>query len=176
MKTRPVFMTVSGLAKARADLVRKRHELSEIGRERDVAFALSGDGWHDNPHFNRLQQLEAEKTNDIAQLQDVIDNARVVAIDLVNRPVRRVAIGSIIRLRLWWHHDNDEEAIWEIAGWNETDLDKRKLAYNTPLAAPLMGAAAGDAIEVTLPKGKTEVEVVDLLPGWPPNESAAASE
>ncbi|MBK6757388.1 MAG: hypothetical protein IPG70_07080 [Moraxellaceae bacterium] len=31
----------------------------EVCEQRRIAHDLSGDGWHDNPEFNRQQQMEA---------------------------------------------------------------------------------------------------------------------
>ena len=53
------WMTAKGLAQLQQLLHEKQQDYAEIRDQRQLAFELSGDGWHDNPDFNRMQQFEA---------------------------------------------------------------------------------------------------------------------
>lgn len=171
--TKAIYMTDQGLLQARNDLRRKHAELEEISRERTTAHELSGDGWHDNPHLNRMQQLEAEKTRDIAALQRAIENTRVVSINPTKRPAQTVMIGSLVRIRVIYEASGDEkEMIWEIVGWNETKVAARKLAYNTPMAQAFLAAEVGEEVVADLPGGRALIEVLALLQGTPVAPSA----
>ena len=54
-----VWMTQVGYQNLLAKIAEKEKEYEQIRDHRQVAFEQSGDGWHDNPEFNRMQQLEA---------------------------------------------------------------------------------------------------------------------
>ena len=55
-------LTSRGVQLFQNRLAKARMEHQKICNERTVAHELSGDGWHDNPYFNYLQQMEANKT------------------------------------------------------------------------------------------------------------------
>lgn len=159
-----IYMTESGLAQAKNNLARKLAEYDEICKERATAHALSGDGWHDNPHFNRMQQLEVKKSRDIAALKGAIERARIITIDPKNRPTAQVGIGSVVQLRIIdLSTDRERNVTWEIVGYDETDVRLNKLAYNTPMAAAVMGLEVGEEVEATLPNGNILIEITDIL-------------
>lgn len=159
-----IYMSESGLAKTKEALERKLVEYDELCRERTLAYAQSGDGWHDNPHFNRMQQLEADKTREIAALKVIVESAKVLMIEPNKRPTARVAIGSIVKLFVTYESSNEsKELIWEITGYNETDVSRWQLAYNTPMASSLLGAEVGEEIEVRLPGGMAFITVLELI-------------
>ncbi|MBI5331174.1 MAG: GreA/GreB family elongation factor [Betaproteobacteria bacterium] len=162
----PIYVSDSGLTNLKTELSRKWREYDEICAERTVAHALSGDGWHDNPHFNRLQQLEANKNREIAELQRLIGTS--VVIDPSSRARDRVAIGAIVQLRITDLDSGDEiEQAWEISGYNENEPYLRRLAYNSPLAAPIIGLMPGEEVETRLPRGLALIEILALLEKWP---------
>jgi transcription elongation factor GreA len=161
MKTSAILMTQTGYDKARNELARKVKELQDICAERLLAHSLSGDGWHDNPYFNRLQQMEAEKTRDIASVQAMIQQTRLIAINPGQRPMRQVEIGAVVNFSILFHA-RDEELMqtWEIVGYNESDVERKQLAYNSPLAGALLGLAVGEEVEIALPGGAATVEIL----------------
>jgi transcription elongation factor GreA len=164
MNTRGIYMTVTGLQRAKALLDRRGSEYDAICKERAVAHELSGDGWHDNPHFNRLQQLEADKSREIAVLKAVIGVARLVVIDPAHRPTDAVRIGSLVRIVARPKSTGEEyTATWEIVGYDETDMAESKLAYNSPLGAALIGKEEGELVDVSLAGGEAEVSIDCLL-------------
>lgn len=166
MNARPIYMTRDGLKQAGSRLDRLCTEFEEICRERTVAHEFSGDGWHDNPHFNRLQQLEADKSREIAVLKALLGSVRVVEIDPERRPVDAVRIGSLVRVLTGPLGKTPEASmIWEIVGYEETDTARSRLAYNSPLGAALIGKEEGDVLAVSLAGNQTEVTIDALLLG-----------
>lgn len=116
-----------------------------------------------------MQQLEANKSREIAELKQLIQQAKIVELNTEQRPTSQVEIGSVVRIRITSLNTGDEtEQVWEIVGFNENNLPQRKLAYNSPLAAAIMGSSSGDEVETTLPANKVAIEVLDLLETCPP--------
>lgn len=162
-KTSHILMTQTGFEKTRAELARKMTELQEICAERLLAHGLSGDGWHDNPYFNRLQQLEAEKTRDIASVQAIINQTRLITIDPEKRPTLQVEIGAIVTFNIFYDaRDDTIQQTWEIVGFNESNAELGKLAYNSPLGAIIMGLMVGEDVETVLPGGAATIEILTL--------------
>lgn len=63
-----------------------------------MAFELSGDGWHDNPEFNRMQQLEANLNHTLKALSDRLEEMKFIEIHDAMRNTQQVEIGSVVHL------------------------------------------------------------------------------
>lgn len=155
--------TKEGIEIQKALLKKRETEYLDICNERKLAHDLSGDGWHDNPHFNRLQQLEACKNHEIKELQNIIKTANVIDFNVSPRPTSHVGVGSFVTIEL--HYINkciDEIQNWEIVGYGETNIKYQKLAYNTPIASAIIGLEIGDEVECSLPHGTATIFVENI--------------
>jgi transcription elongation factor GreA len=166
MLKRLIYVTSEGLRQLQDELEQRKAELRAIQDERAVAHELSGDGWHDNPYFNKLQQDESHKNKQIADIRSTISSARMVVVRDGERPDERVALGAIVHLHVGQNNSWAEE-YWEIVGYGETDLAARKLAYNAPRIAPVMGLEIGESAVAELNGQRMEYEVLDLLQRMP---------
>lgn len=131
-----VLMTATGYNNLVERLKEKQKEYEQVCEHRQVAFELSGDGWHDNPEFNRMQQMEANLNHTIKTLTDRLQMIKFVEIQDGMRNCQKVSVGSVVHLRRYDLEDDRElDEIWEIRGFDETDIEKKHLAYNAPLAS-----------------------------------------
>lgn len=167
--TQAIYMTDTGFDKLKAQLARKQAEYAEVRDHRQIAFEMSGDGWHDNPEFNRQQQLEANLNHTVKTLTERLQVARPVQIDPNNRPTAHVAIGSLVEIIRWNLTLDDDRGVtetWEITGFDETDIEAGKIGYNAPLAKAIIGLQEGDTSdELILGNQVWEIEVVELHSG-----------
>lgn len=158
-----LIYSTDGLKLQKEILEKKEKEYADIREERKVAHDLSGDGWHDNPHFNRLQQLEANKNIEIKKLREQIEQADIIDYSNYIRPSTEVGIGSYVELKILY---TEEKAIqtqyWEIVCFGESDISKSKLAYNTPLAQSILGLYESEGTECELPRGLAQIEVIKI--------------
>lgn len=164
-----IYMTETGFENLKALLMRKKQEYADVREHRQVAFEMSGDGWHDNPEFNRQQQLEASLNHTVKTLTERLQCARPVTIDASNRPTSHVAIGSLVTITRWnlndCAHDKGINETWEIVGFDETDIKAAKIGYNAPLAKAIIGLQVGDVSEqLLLGTQAWEIEVVAFEP------------
>lgn len=160
-----IVMTQTGYQKLLAKIAEKEREYAQVRDHRQVAFELSGDGWHDNPEFNRMQQLEANLNHTMKTLNDRLDSMRFIDISDAMRHCQQVEIGSIVHLRRYdLADDSEQDEIWEIRGFDETDLTQQYLAYNAPLVNKIMHLHVGDvAEEVAIGSRHFDIEVVKLF-------------
>lgn len=162
-----VYVSRDGLARLESELRRMESEFRELCDERTTACELAGDGWHDNPYLNLLQQREAAKSRELFEQRDLVSRARVVEYARPERPVVRVELGSIVELLVTDNQTGrDESMVWEIVGYGEGDRSVRRIAYTSPMAAAVLGREVGDMAEATLPQRQVSVEVVALHPTW----------
>ena len=161
-----IYASDEGIKRLRERLEKVSADLNAIRAEKSIAYTASGDTWHDNPYFNKLEQDEQAKVREISELQGLISGAHIF-----NPPVRRnterVRLGSIIRFRRFYHDTGEEQnEVWEIVGYGEIDVGQHKVAYNSPLAQALIGLEPGDMRRINTPKGMAEYEIIDLYAGW----------
>lgn len=165
MNDMTIYMTQVGYQKLLTRIKEKEQEYEQIRDHRQVAFELSGDGWHDNPEFNRMQQLEANLNHTLKVLTDRLESMRFIEIHDVMRNIQQVEIGSIVHLRRYdLADDTEQDEIWEIRGFDETDISQQYLAYNSPLASKIMHLHVGDmAEEVKIGSNHFDLEVMQLF-------------
>lgn len=163
-KNDDIYLTEYGFEQLKDLLARKQQEYAQVRDARQVAFELSGDGWHDNPEFNRQQQMEANYNHLVKELTERLAKAKLIKIIEGYRPVKCVDIGSWVTITRWDLESNESiKEQWEIVGFNETDTDNKKIAYNAPLAQAIMGLEEGEFSEELVLGSKTwEIEVNNL--------------
>ncbi len=160
-----LLLTPAGLARLQKRLAKKFDEYADIRAQRQVAFELSGDGWHDNPEFNRAQQMEANCNREIKKLNDMLVKAQVVDIADGARPTASIEVGSRVTFKRWGENGPAEPETWLIGGHGDSDPKQRVVAYDAPLGAALYGLRAGEyAEEVQLGDQIVDLEVIALHP------------
>jgi transcription elongation factor GreA len=79
-------------------------------------------------------------------------------IDPVTLSGDRVSFGATVTIA----DDDGEEKTYTIVGDDEGDLKLGRISISSPVARALIGRSVGDSAVVQTPKGKKEVEVVDV--------------
>lgn len=160
-----IYVSQEGFDSLKAKLETANADLKKIRDEKAIAYTATGDTWHDNPYFNKLEQDERNKMQEVSELNAHIANAHIFSVD--ERNVKRVQLGSIVRLHRYFKVSGQEdELVWEVVGFGETDVKKQKVAYNAPMMQSLMGLSIGDTAEAGSPKGPVEYEILGLFVKW----------
>jgi len=76
----------------------------------------------------------------------------------------RVKFGATVTIS----DEDGEEKTYTIVGDDEADLKLGRISISSPVARALIGRQAGDEVVVQSPKGRREVEVIDVR--WLPVE------
>lgn len=162
-----ILVTPDGLERHRAKLAELQDQLKGIRAEKAVAYTASGDNWHDNPGFNKLEADERALARRIAEQQTLVRGARIFH-PPVRRQTDKVRLGAIVEFRRLYMDTSEPpmQAVIEISGYNETDLEHGKVGYNTPLAMSLLGLKLGEGRESTTPKGRAKFDVIVLYTSW----------
>ncbi len=58
--------------------------------------------------------------------------------------------------------DTDKEIVFQIVGIEETDVAKGRISYQSPIAKEALGKRVGDIIDVEVPAGDRELEVIKI--------------
>ena len=160
-----VFVSEQGFIALQEQLNKTQARYLEVCEQRRIAHELSGDGWHDNPEFNRQQQMEANLNHLVKTLTDRIAQAKPLTIMDGNRPIEQVAIGSVVNItRYNLNTDEELNETWEIVGFDETDVNAWQIGYNAPLAQAIYGLTVGEiSEELILGNQVWEIEINQLF-------------
>lgn len=158
-----IYLSAKGIKLFQDRLEKQHHAYAQICKEREIAHELSGDGWHDNPHFNYLQQMEANSSWKIFELQGILDAAKRYEVKDGSRPTHRVELGSVVKfLIVDIQTDKETEQTVELVGYEEGEPTQGQVSYAAPIGKALMGLSKEDYFETRLPQGEVFIEVLEL--------------
>ena len=129
---RPAVINAIAEARAHGDL----KENAEYHAAKDQQGFIEG----------RIQELNAK----IAQAQ-VIDASKINS--------DKVIFGATVQ---FIDVNTDEEKNYRIVGEDEADLKAGMISVNSPIARALITKKVGDLVTIPIPKGKLEVEILDV--------------
>ena len=94
----------------------------------------------------RIQELNARLA-----LANVIDIAKLSG--------EKIVFGATVT---FVDVDTDEERIYQLVGDYESDIEQNKISISSPIARALIGKSVGDTLTIPIPKGKIEVEILEV--------------
>lgn len=128
-----VFVSEQGFIALQEQLNKTQARYLEVCEQRRIAHELSGDGWHDNPEFNRQQQMEAFLNGEVKRLLQALEKAKIFTVQEHARPLDKVWLGSVVEVEI--SHclsGNSHHEMWEIVGHGESNAELKKLVYDVP--------------------------------------------
>jgi transcription elongation factor GreA len=156
-------MTPQGLERLQQKLAALHTRLKEIQSEKAIAYHASGDGWHDNPGWLQLGQQEEQVSAEIQKIQLQLAAAKVVDTSAPNTE-GKVQIGSTVTFTMQAVQGGRlVEWTMEIAGSGESNIKEKRISYDSPIGAALLGKKPGDTAEVALPNGHHRLQVKDVV-------------
>ena len=158
------YITETGKQTMEAKIAAQNLRIRNIQAEKNIAYTASGDGWHDNPGYNQLLQLEERAITELKNLEKLLNTSVTW-----NQPpsTQRVQIGSIVRFVMQGTRDRvAREVIYEIGGHGESELGRNLISYTSPIGAALYELKPGAEVEVQIPAGKTQLHILQLYENW----------
>ena len=135
------LMTREGADQLRAELAR----LVETERPAIAADKTDPDA------KRRLAQLDQR----ILQLQQSLESAEVISPP--PGEAKSVTFGATVKIR-----SDEGDEVFRIVGVDETDQERGRISYLSPVARALMNARVGQRVEFRYPCGGEIVEVLDI--------------
>ncbi len=149
-------MTRTGYDKIKADLDRLHTvALPEI-LERLANARAEGD-LTENAEYLGAQESRAMMEARINVLRDKL--ARAVLIDPSQLPRDEVGFGCTVRVKDLALGDEEE---FTLVGAGEEDYEAGKILFTSPLAQGLAGKKVGDRVEIKVPKGMENFEILKI--------------
>lgn len=143
------------LSQARLDQIKEQLEYLQTVREKEVAElikeARSFGDLSENSEYDEAKNEQAKLYTQIAELQDLIDNAEVIEVTIDGD-----AVGMGSRVVLQEKGETEEES-YEIVGSQESDPRIGRISEDSPIGRALMGKHVGDEVSVETPSGEVLV-------------------
>lgn len=149
-------MTQTGYAKIRAEIDKLENEDMPLVRERLAEARAEGD-LRENAEYHGQRETLAMLTAKVNQLKAKL--ARATIVDESKLPRDVVAFGARVRVM---DLDLEEEETFTLVGAGEEDYDQGKYLVTSPIGQGLLGKKVGDRVEIAVPKGKLEFEILEI--------------
>ena len=156
MVNKQTILTGEGLSKLEEEL----EELKTVKRQEVAAkikVALSFGDLSENSEYDEAKNEQAMVEARIAQVEAMLKNVHVL--NDSDLPTDIVSIGSKVLLK---DIEFDEDVEYYIVGSTEADPSEGKISDESPVGKALLGHRVGDRVEVEVPSGMIEFEVLEI--------------
>ena len=149
-----VLLTVTGHERLSAEFHKMKTE-TRPAVVQELSEARAHGDLSENAEYHAAKEKLAFVDTRIGYLEDRLTRAEVID---VNETVGEVVrFGATVTLL---DFDDDTESRYQIVGEEEADLDALRISTSSPVAMAVMGKSEGDVIELKLPAGVRDLEIV----------------
>jgi transcription elongation factor GreA len=149
-------MTPRGQALLEEELKRLRsEERPRIVREIETARA-HGD-ISENAEYHAAKERQGQIEARLRQLEDRLARAQVI--DPAEQSGDRVVFGATVMLSAV---ESVERITYTIVGEDEADVNQGMISVTSPVARAIMGREQGSSVQVRVPKGTRELEILEI--------------
>jgi transcription elongation factor GreA len=149
-------MTRAGYNKIKAQIEEMENEQMPVILERLAAARAEGD-LKENAEYHGARESQGMLQAKINQLKAKLSMANIM--DTSNVPRDQVGFGATVVVK---DIDIDEEEVLTLVGAGEEDYDTGKYLITSPIGQGLLGAKVGDKVEIPVPKGTINFEVLEI--------------
>ena len=111
----------------------------------------------ENAEYDAAKDAQGLLEAKIAQLQDIISNCRII--DESQIDTSKVQILNKVTIK---NTKTKATMTYTLVSESEADFKAGKLSITTPIAKALIGKKLGDKVEVQVPAGTMEFEIMDI--------------
>lgn len=142
------------------ELVAKLQHMESIDRpaaSAAIAEARDKGDLSENAEYDAAKEWQGKLETEIAMLKKTIIEAKII--DTTHLDTSTVQILSTVELR---NVKNKMTMKYTIVSATEADLRSGKISVETPIAKGLLGKKVGDVVEIKVPQGTIQLEVISI--------------
>ena len=150
------YMTEEGLIKLKGEL----EQLKMVDRpaaSKAIAEARDKGDLSENAEYDAAKEAQGLLELKIRKLDDQVAKSRIIDETKIN--IDSVQILNKVKMK---NKANSSIIEYTLVSDPEADLKAMKISVNTPIAKALMGKKVGEVVEVTIPSGVVEYEVIEI--------------
>lgn len=150
------YYTKEGIEKLKEEL----HYLKTEGRAqiaKAIAEARDKGDLSENAEYDAAKEAQGLHEAKIAKLGEILSNARLI--DESKMDTSKVLALSIVKIK---NIRNGSSMTYQLVSETEADLKSGKISVKSPIAKGLLGKSVGDKVEIAVPAGKMEFEILEI--------------
>ena len=151
-----VYLTEEGLSKLRAEL----EQLKGVERpaiSKMIAEARDKGDLSENAEYDAAKEAQGMLELKISKLEDTIANSRII--DESRIDTSKVQILNKVKIK---NLKTNATVEYILVAESEANLKEGKLSVGTPIAKALIGKKVGDTVDVQIPSGTVQFQIVDI--------------
>ncbi len=149
-------MTKEGFTRMQEELERlKRVERPQVMQALNEA-AAHGD-ISDNADYRVAKERREFLEGKIKEVEDKLARAQII--ETKDLSTDRVVFGCTVLLS---EVESGRQVKYTIVGADEADIRAGRISVNSPVAKGLIGREIGDVVQVTVPSGRKEYEILEI--------------
>ncbi len=150
------YFTSEGLRKLKDELEHlKSVERPSISQQ--IAEAREKGDLSENAEYDAAKNAQAMLELRISKLEETLSAARII--DESQLDDSRISILTKVKLK---NVKNKAVMSYTLVPENEANIKGGKISVNSPIARGLLGRAAGDTVEIEVPAGKVQFEILEI--------------
>lgn len=150
------YMTEEGYKKL-AEEIAKMEAVDRKAISAQIAEARDKGDLSENAEYDAAKEAQGLLEMKIAQLKDTLANARII--DESKLSTDTVQILNKVEIK---NVKTKAVMTYTLVSENEANVREGKLAINTPIAQGLLGKKVGDVVEITVPAGVMQFEIINI--------------
>jgi transcription elongation factor GreA len=150
-------MTVRGAEALRQEL----NELKTVARPKVIAAIAEARAHGDlkeNAEYHAAREQQSFIEGRIKDIEAKLSNAQIIDVTKLNAGGKVVFGATVDVLDL----ETDEEHSYQIVGEDEADIRHSRISVTSPIARALIGKAEGDEVQIQVPGGVREFEILEV--------------
>ena len=151
-----IYLTEEGMNNLKKEI----EQLTSVERpsiSKQIAEARDKGDLSENAEYDAAKEAQGLLEMKISQLQQKLAKARLI--DESRIDIEKVQLLNKVRIK---NLKNNAEMTYTIVSETEANLKERKIDINTPIAKGLLGKKKGDIVEITVPSGVMEFEIIEI--------------
>ncbi|MBC7744940.1 MAG: transcription elongation factor GreA [Flavobacterium sp.] len=154
--TEVTYYTQEGLDKLKEEL----HHLKTDGRTqiaKAIAEARDKGDLSENAEYDAAKEAQGHHESKISKLTNVLATARLI--DESKLDTSKVLALSIVKIK---NLSNSASMTYQLVSETEADMKTGKISVKSPIAQGLLGKSVGEKVEIMVPAGKIEFEIIEI--------------
>lgn len=142
------------------ELVAKLQHMESVDRpaaSAAIAEARDKGDLSENAEYDAAKEWQSKLETEIAMLKKTVMEAKII--DTSHLDTNSVQILSTVELL---NVKNNMKMRYTIVSGTEADLKAGKISVETPIAKGLLGKAVGDVVDVKVPAGTMQLEILSI--------------
>lgn len=142
------------------NMQKELHEMKYVQRpfiSKQIADARDKGDLSENAEYHAAKEDQGLLEARIAKLEDLLSRTRII--DETKLDTSKVMMLSKVKVL---NKKSKQEVIYTMVSEKEADFKTGKISIKSPIGAALMGKKIGEVVEVTVPAGKIDMEILEI--------------